>query len=106
MIVRSWRGSVAKENRDRYFDYLQQTGLIAYRHTPGNHGVLALRRDLDDRTEFLLLTFWESMHAVERFAGDDPTRSLFYPADREMLVEFDTFANHYEVIHSDIDLPA
>lgn len=103
MIVRSWRGSVAKKDRDRYFDYLKQTGLIAYQHTPGNRGVLALRRDLEDRTEFLLITFWESEEAVKRFAGPDPSRAIFYPADQDMLVEFDSFANHYELLHHYVD---
>ena len=43
MIVRSWRGSVRREDSERYFEYLKQTGLTAYQHTPGNRGVMALR---------------------------------------------------------------
>ncbi len=99
MIVRSWRGSVRREDSERYFEYLKQTGLTAYQHTPGNHGVMALRRDVEDRTEFLLLSFWESMEAVKRFAGPDPANVIFYPEDHTMLVEYDDFVNHYELIN-------
>lgn len=98
MIVRSWRGSVRKEDSDRYFEYLKQTGLVAYQHTPGNKGVLALRRDVEDRTEFVLLSFWDSMEAVKRFAGPNPDNVIYYPEDETMLVEYDHFVNHYDVI--------
>ena len=104
MIVRSWRGSVRSEDGDRYYEYLQQTGLRAYRHTPGNKGVLALRRELGDRTEFLLLSFWESLDAAARFAGGDASNVIYYPADEELLVEYDHFVNHYEVLDDSIYL--
>ncbi len=103
MIVRSWRGSVRKEDRDRYFDYLKQTGLTAYQHTPGNQGVLALARDIDDRTEFLLLSFWEDMAAVARFAGGDPDNVIYYPQDETLLVEFDDFVKHYELLNESLN---
>jgi heme-degrading monooxygenase HmoA len=98
MIVRSWRGSVRKEDGDRYFEYLKQTGLIAYQHTPGNKGVLVLRRAVEERAEFVLLSFWESLEAVTNFAGPNPDNVIFYPEDETMLVEYDDFVTHYELL--------
>jgi hypothetical protein len=44
MIARMWRGATKAEDGDAYLDYLHQTGFAAYRATPGNLGVLGLRR--------------------------------------------------------------
>ena len=60
MIARTWRGATRAQDADRYLEYLNATGLREYRETPGNQGVLALRRLDGDRAEFLLITLWDS----------------------------------------------
>ena len=99
MIARTWRGAVRAADADRYLDYLRATGFPGYRDTPGNRGVLALRRINGDRAEFLLVSLWESEAAIRRFAGDDPGRAVFYPEDDAFLVERDDRVRHYEVVH-------
>lgn len=99
MIARTWRGWTRSEDGERYLDYLHETGLTAYRDTPGNRGVLALRRYKDNRAEFLLVTLWESREAVLRFAGPDCERAVFYPEDERFLVNRDDHVDHFEVMH-------
>jgi hypothetical protein len=41
MIARIWRGTVRAAEADRYYEYLQKTGLKEYAETPGNRGVYA-----------------------------------------------------------------
>ena len=108
MLARLWRGATRTEDADRYLDYLQRTGLAAYRGTPGNRGVLTLRRTLADRTEFLLVSLWDSAADIRRFAGDDPSRAVFYPEDDRFLVARDEHVTHFDVSHGDADdaLPA
>ena len=84
----------------RYVDYLRETGFPGYGRTPGNRGVLALRRIVGDRAEFLLVSLWESEEAVRRFAGDDMTRAVFYPEDDRFLVERDERVHHFEVVYA------
>ncbi|HEY2935269.1 MAG TPA: antibiotic biosynthesis monooxygenase [Gaiellaceae bacterium] len=98
MIARIWRGAVRRENSDEYVDYLRATGLPEYRATPGNRGAWILRRDQGDRTEFVTLSFWESLASVEGFAGADPERAVFYPEDDRFLVERDLEVAHYELL--------
>ncbi len=98
MIARTWRGAVRPEDRDAYAEYMQDTGVAGYAGIPGNRGVWMLRRDLDDVTEFVMFTLWESMDAVRRFAGEDPETAVFYPDDDRFLVERDLRSHHYEVI--------
>jgi heme-degrading monooxygenase HmoA len=97
MIARTWAGATRAADADAYLDYLHATGLAAYRATPGNRGVLALRRVEGDRAEFLLLTLWDSEDAIRHFAGDDIGRAVFYPEDARFLVARDEHVNHYEV---------
>jgi len=98
MIARTWAGATRAADADRYLDYLHATGLAAYRDTPGNRGVLALRRVVGERAEFLLLTLWDSEEAIRRFAGDDIGRAVYYPEDERFLVARDEHVNHYEVV--------
>src|SRR5919108_4252112 len=98
MIARTWAGAVRAADADAYLDYLHATGLADYRATPGNRGLLALRRVNGDRAEFLLLTLWDSEEAIRRFAGDDIERAVFYPEDERFLVARDERVRHYEVV--------
>jgi heme-degrading monooxygenase HmoA len=98
MIARTWRGFTSAEDADRYLAYLRETGFKQYRATPGNRGVFGLRRLVDGRAEFLLVTLWESPAAVRAFAGDDPERAVFYPEDERYLVARDLHADHFDVV--------
>lgn len=98
MIARTWRGATKAEDADAYVEYLEKTGFREYRATPGNLGVLGLRRLAEGRAEFLLVTLWESEEAVRRFAGDDPARAVFYPEDERFLVARDEHVDHFDVV--------
>jgi heme-degrading monooxygenase HmoA len=99
MIARSWSGVTRAEDADVYLEYLHATGIPEYRATPGNRGVLALRRIVGERAEFLLLTLWDSEEAIRRFAGDDIGRAVFYPDDERYLIERGERVEHYEVVY-------
>ena len=97
MLARTWRGVTKAEDADAYLTYLHQTGLTHYRRTPGNLAAYCLRKVEDGRAESLLVTLWESMDAVKRFAGDTPERAIFFPEDDRYLIDRDVHVTHYEV---------
>ena len=39
------------------------------------------RRDEGDVSHFLLITVWDTLEAVKKFAGDDPSVAKYYPED-------------------------
>ena len=98
MIARSWWGATHVEDAEHYLDYLRRTGLAEYARIPGHRRTLTLRRIAGERAEFLLVTLWDSMDAVRRFAGDDPERAVFYPEDERYLVARDEHVTHYDVV--------
>jgi heme-degrading monooxygenase HmoA len=97
VIARIWRGAVRECDGDEYADYMRKTGIPGYAGTPGNRGVWMLRRNIDDRTEFVMFTLWDSLDAVRAFAGEDYEAAVFYPDDDRFLVERDLLSTHYLV---------
>jgi heme-degrading monooxygenase HmoA len=98
MIARTWRGATKAQDGEAYLEYLHRTGFAEYRKTPGNRGVLGLRRIVNDRAEFLLVSLWESEEAIRQFAGSDIEKAVFYPEDERFLVDRDNHVSHYEVV--------
>ena len=97
MIGRIWRGTTRAQDSDAYLSYLEKTGLPDYEATPGNRGVLVLRRLQEETAEFLLISFWEDFDAVRRFAGAEPERAVYYPEDERFLLGKEPNVAHYEV---------
>jgi heme-degrading monooxygenase HmoA len=97
MIARIWKGAVRREDADAYAEYIRDTGFADYARTAGNRGAWMLRRDRDDRTEFITFSLWESVEAIRAFAGDDIDAAVYYPEDDRYLVERDDTVSHYDV---------
>jgi hypothetical protein len=97
MIARTWRGATTVADAERYADYLAATGVAECRGTPGNLGVMVLRRLVGDRAEFTFISFWDGPASVGLFAGPDPGAAVFYPEDDAFLVERETRVTHWEV---------
>ena len=98
LIARVWHGATDPARADEYAAYLERTGARECRATPGNAGVLVLRRIKHDRAEFTFISLWESIDAIRRFAGDDYEKAHYYPEDRDFLIELEPFVEHYDVL--------
>jgi hypothetical protein len=84
-IARIWRGRTERSRADEYQRYLYEHGI-----RPLEEKALAvelLREDRADETEFVTISYWESVPAMSRFAGEDPTRIHHLPRDAEFLLE-------------------
>jgi heme-degrading monooxygenase HmoA len=97
VIARMWRGWTRREDADAYVEYIERTGITAYRTTPGNQGAWILRREDGDRTEFVTLSFWDSLDSVRAFAGDDVEQAVFYDEDDRFLVDRETTVTHWQI---------
>jgi heme-degrading monooxygenase HmoA len=97
MIARMWRGATTRADAVAYARYVADTGMVAYRATPGNRGAHLLQREVGDLTEIVTLSFWDSLEVIKGFAGDDIERAVFYPEDDRYLVERDLRVTHFQV---------
>jgi heme-degrading monooxygenase HmoA len=98
MIARLWRGWTSLEDADAYVDYLNESGIRAYRATHGNRGAWILRRRQQDRTEFITLSFWDSLEAIRGFAGENAEQAVFFPEDARYLIDRELHVDHYELL--------
>jgi heme-degrading monooxygenase HmoA len=98
-IARLWRGRATREKADAYHRHVTGTVFPALARLSGYRGGQVLRREIDGRVEFLVVTLWESLDAVRAFAGPDPERAVVEPAARAALVEYDEFVQHYRIAH-------
>ncbi len=98
MIARVWHGTTLLSKSQEYFELLKRTGVRDYLSTRGNLGVYVLRQERDNRAEFLLVSLWESIEAVRNFAGPDSEKAVYYPEDKEYLLEMEPKVAHYEVL--------
>jgi heme-degrading monooxygenase HmoA len=64
----------------------------------GHRGAYLLRRAISGAVEFVVLTFWESMDTVRKFAGSDPEKAVVDPEAAAALSQFDDRVTHFEII--------
>ena len=100
MIARMWHGRTPAAKANAYADLLNHLAIPGYRAIPGNLAVHILRRDEGDVTHFITFTLWESLAAIEKFAGTPVDQAKYYPEDREFLLEFEPKVKHWEVTGS------
>jgi heme-degrading monooxygenase HmoA len=94
-----WRGQASAEKADEYVQHVKRTVFPKLRNIEGFGKAYLLRHPIKDRVEFVVLTLWDSMQAVHRFAGDDADKAVVEPEARSALSGFDDFVTHFEVVH-------
>jgi antibiotic biosynthesis monooxygenase (ABM) superfamily enzyme len=100
MIARIWRGWTTPENADDYeaflrdevFPWILAKGIIGFR------GIDLLRRDAGHEVEFITNMTFDSLAAIEAFAGPERTASVVLPKARALLARFDAHSQHYEIV--------
>ena len=84
-IARIWRGRTTRARADEYAAYLYEHGIHPLEEKA--LAVMQLREDRADDTEFVTISYWESVEAMSRFAGPDPRRIHHLERDAEFLIE-------------------
>ena len=97
MIARVWHGQASVENGPRYVEHLRRSVFPELREIEVHRGAYLLERTLGDRVEFMVTTLWDSMEAIQRFAGERPEKAVVEPAAQAVLADFDEDVVHYTV---------
>ena len=98
MISRQWRGITKRSDADAYVSHLQAETFPQLARIPGFLNASILRRDVTEGTEFRIITTWESIKAIRRFAGADPEHAVVPEKVQRMMVSYDQTVEHYEVV--------
>jgi len=97
MIARHWRGWTRAENADAYEELLKSKVLPGLKKIEGYRGGYIFRSDEKEEAEFVVVNFFESIAAVERFAGPNYAVPVFEPDAKALLSRVEPIAKHYEV---------
>jgi len=97
MIARMWHGAVPIAKGEEYLHRMRNVALRDYRSISGNRGASCLYRTEGDVAHFEMLTFWDNVEAIKRFAGEDFQRAKYYEFDRSFLIELEPNVRHYIV---------
>ena len=84
-IARIWRGRTSRDRADAYEAYSHEAGiepLIAKAL-----GVQTFREDREHETEFMTISYWESIEEMSSFTGGEPTAVHHLERDPEFLLE-------------------
>jgi heme-degrading monooxygenase HmoA len=84
-IARIWRGRTTRECADEYEAYNFEAGIKPLIEKA--LGVQTFREDREHETEFMTISYWDSLEAMIAFSGPDPTRIHHLERDPESLIE-------------------
>ena len=62
-----------------------------------------LREDRSGESEFVTISYWESVEAMSRFAGEDPRRIHHLERDAEFLIELPKEVQILEIVASQLN---
>jgi hypothetical protein len=99
-IARIWRGRTTRERADAYQPYLYEVGIRPLEEKA--IAVQLLREDRETETEFITISYWESVEAMSRFTGGDPKRIHHLPRDEEFLIELPRGVQVLEIVAANL----
>ena len=97
-IARVWRGRTNPDVADEYEAYNYEVGI-----KPLIEKALAVqtfREDRQNETEFVTISYWESLEAMSRFTGGDPSRIHHLARDKDFLIELPTSVQVLKIRHN------
>jgi len=97
-VIRQWRGIVKPGLADEYTRHLREETFPSLRGIPGFVYANILRREVEDGTEFEIVTAWHSLDAIKAFAGDGDVVAVVPPAAQKLMVRYDDRAVHYDIV--------
>lgn len=98
MILRMWKARATASQASDYIQHATNVVFPTLRTIEGYRGKYLLSRDVEYGVELVVLTLWESMEAVRRFAGPEPNKAVVEPEARALLTSFDEYVTHFDVV--------
>jgi heme-degrading monooxygenase HmoA len=98
VIARIWRGRTTPDIADEYARYLYEHGVKPLAEKA--LGVQMFREDRDSESEFVMISYWESVEAMARFTGKDPRRIHHLVRDAEFLIELPSRVQILDILAS------
>jgi antibiotic biosynthesis monooxygenase (ABM) superfamily enzyme len=96
MITRLWRGWTTVDNADAYERFLLDDLFPSMREIAGFRGADILRRLEHEEVAFITLTRFDSVAAIQAFAGDNYETPVLEPRALALLARYERRALHFD----------
>jgi heme-degrading monooxygenase HmoA len=97
MIAREWKGRCPKKHAEGFIKYLYKTGIKDTSKTEGFLGAQIFNREVNNKVEIKLITYWVDYDSIKTFAGEKIEKAKLYPKDAKYKVKPDYKVSHYKV---------
>ncbi len=97
--MRLWHGKVSIEKADDYEKFMIERAAPDYGSVDGLLKLYFQRKNDNNTTHFLLVTIWDSMDSIKKFAGEHPELAKYYVEDDDFLIEKEKFVSMYEIFY-------
>ncbi|WP_256449953.1 antibiotic biosynthesis monooxygenase [Chitinophaga sp. GbtcB8] len=97
MISRQWTGITPEEKAPVYIAHLQNDTFPKLSSMKGFIKASILKRKVPEGVEFMIITEWESLEAIQQFAGADPEVAVVPQTVQEIMIRYDKAVKHYEI---------
>jgi heme-degrading monooxygenase HmoA len=101
MIARLWSARASKDQSTRYLEHFWQSVVPSLQTFNGYVCSSVLVRTQGDSVEILVSTVWQSLHAIDAFAGSDRETAVVASEAAALLTDYDRRVRHYEVAQMD-----
>jgi heme-degrading monooxygenase HmoA len=98
VIARAWHATATAEGAAAYREHFTRSVLPELQRIDGYHGAYLLQHGHGDHVELQVLTLWDSLETIRRFAGANPDNAVVEPAAQAALASYDTTVIHHTVI--------
>jgi heme-degrading monooxygenase HmoA len=101
MIARFWSAYTTPALAPSYASHLRSQVLPTLRTLDGYVSAMLLEREISDRVEIVVITWWRSLESIRGFAGADLEQAVVAKEAAALLAEFDRRVRHYEEVLRD-----
>jgi heme-degrading monooxygenase HmoA len=97
VVARLWRGWSTPADAASYEEHLRTATFPELAALEGQEGAYLLRRDDGGEVEFVVVTLWRSLEAIDAFAGPDREAAVVPPEARRVLTRYERRVTHFDV---------
>src|SRR5215813_11065967 len=101
MIARFWTAKIEQANAPVYTDHLKNQVLATLRKIDGYIGAKLLERETSGVVEIVVITFWQSLDSIRKFAGSDLEKAVISDEIVSLFLQHDHSVSHYTVVVND-----
>jgi heme-degrading monooxygenase HmoA len=98
VIARYWSARTSREKAPNYARHLETAVFAELKKLEGFSNAMLLQRNSGDGVEVVVITFWEALESIRKFAGETLDRAVVADQAKALLDDFDRQVRHYDVV--------